>query len=393
MNNEIVCTGVGIVSASGADAGQHWAQLAGGGLAPTTSVALFGDEFAPVTVAAVADGFDHGMASRQCKRVDRFTLLAAAAAREAVRHAGLEPAPGHSDRFGVFVANATGGWSYVEPQLYGLYGQGDAYSVNPYVATAWFPTAVQGEVSIAMGLGGLSKTFSAENLSFAFALRHAMWALESGELAAAMVIGVEAPLTPLVYNACRRLAAISPDGSHRPYRHGSTGGFLGEAAAALVLERRTEVTARQGHALAAVEMPVIGSNREDVLVQALAGRGEQVGWVAMEGRGDVEADQQELFALEGAFEGNLPTLGVPAGTVGTLLGASLAVQTATALLGVVRGQAPGGMRVRTDPGRGVQVQTGCPSTPEGRPLAMAIGTGRYDQCGAIVVRALDVDPS
>jgi 3-oxoacyl-(acyl-carrier-protein) synthase len=162
---------------------------------------------------------DHGYSPRQIKRLDRLVVLASAAMSEALRDADLDldPGQGEGDRVGIFVGNATGGWAYVEPQLYPLYRDGNPTAVNPYVATAWFPTAGQGEVSITHGIGGCSRTFCAENLSSAFALRQACWALAEGTLDVAVVCGAEAPLTPLVYNACVRTGLVSPSGAYHPY--------------------------------------------------------------------------------------------------------------------------------------------------------------------------------
>ena len=58
---------------------------------------------------------------------------------------------------GIILGNTLGGWSYVEEQLATLYLKKDMTVINPYVATAWFPTASQGELSIFLTL---KRTFS-----------------------------------------------------------------------------------------------------------------------------------------------------------------------------------------------------------------------------------------
>jgi 3-oxoacyl-(acyl-carrier-protein) synthase len=206
-------TGVGIVNAAGAGATAkaYWECLST--RQPTWSTEhLFGPgESAQRVMRTDAELVDHGYSPRQIKRLDRLVVLASAAMSEALRDADLDldPGQGEGDRVGIFVGNATGGWAYVEPQLYPLYR-------DPYVATAWVPTAGQGEVSITHGIGGCSRTFCAENLSSAFALRQACWALAEGTLDVAVVCGAEAPLTPLVYNACVRTGLVSPSGAVPP---------------------------------------------------------------------------------------------------------------------------------------------------------------------------------
>lgn len=101
---------------------------------------------------------------------------------------------------GIILGNALGGWSYVEEQLATLYQKKDMTVINPYVATAWFPTASQGELSILNNILGYSKTFCGGELSTAFALKHAYDSIISGKISKAIVGGVEAPNTQLIHS-------------------------------------------------------------------------------------------------------------------------------------------------------------------------------------------------
>ena len=101
---------------------------------------------------------------------------------------------------GIILGNTLGGWSYVEEQLATLYLKKDMTVINPYVATAWFPTASQGELSIFNGILGYSKTFCGGELSSGFALKHAYDSIMSGKITTAIVGGVEAPNTQLIHN-------------------------------------------------------------------------------------------------------------------------------------------------------------------------------------------------
>lgn len=379
-------TGVGIVNAAGATAKAYWECLAAG--QPTSSaVHLFGcGEAAQRVMQTDVELIDHGWSLRQIKRLDRLVVLASAAMREALADAHLDLGSGEGDRVGIFVGNATGGWTYVEPQLYPLYRDHNLAAVNPYVATAWFPTASQGEVSIAQGIAGCSRTFSAENLSSMFALRQACWALADGTLDVAVVCGAEAPLTPLVYNACVRSGLVSPTGEYRPYDCQGDGALLGEGAAAIVLETAGRAEARRVQARARVGVPVLGTDRELVARRALAEAGSaRVDYVALEGRAQWEADLQEVYALESVLEGDLPPMGSATGTTGALLGASVATGLVASVLALDYGAIPGGTRVHAALQNRIEVVHHAPAQDAAVRSALVVGADTYDQAGAVLV--------
>lgn len=98
---------------------------------------------------------------------------------------------------GIFLSNIYGGWDYVEHQLADLYKQG-LDVINPYVATAWFATAAQGEISIKYGIKGYSKTLCAGNIGGGIALKHSYEKLLDKKIESAIVGAVEAPNTKLL---------------------------------------------------------------------------------------------------------------------------------------------------------------------------------------------------
>lgn len=388
-------TGVGIVNAAGANAKAYWECLAAG--QPTSSaVHLFGHgEPAQRVMRIDAERVDHGWSPRQIKRLDRLVVLASAAIGEALAdaHLDLDLGTGEGDRVGIFVGNATGGWTYVEPQLYLLYRDDNPAAVNPYVATAWFPTASQGEVSIAHGIGGCSRTFSAENLSSVFALRQACWALAEGTLDVAVVCGAEAPLTPLVYNACVRTGLVSLSGGYHPYSFEADGALLGEGAAAVVLETAGRAQGGRVQARARVGTPMLGTDRERVARRALGAAGAaRVDYVALEGRGQPEPDLQEMYALEGALQGDLPAMGTATGISGALLGASFATSLVASVLAIDHGAIPGGTRVHAALRDRLRVVHDAPAQDAAVRSALVVGTDAHHQAGAVVLTAAEVRP-
>lgn len=347
-----VITGVGVVTSIGTGSRDFFDRLLQG--RPAWSRRELFPRSPARLVAAVPDAaIQHGLPRRQARRLDRFSLLAIAAIRQAMADAGVEPSDA-PERIGVLVGNATGGWSYVEPQLYGLYGNGDFDAIDSFVATAWFPTAAQGEVTILTGIAGYSKTLSAEGLSSALALEFAMNALADGSLDTVVVCGAESPLSPLVYAACEQRGLLpAVDGGGVPSdAPGAASPFpgpptLGEGAAAVVLQRAGDIGV-DVTPYAAVDALVVGGPLADTIeaaaraASAAAGGDTHIDHVVLDARGHDDADRQELRTVARLRGTGAPMLSAsaPARLYGNLLGAAFAVKLVVACLVLRHGQVP-----------------------------------------------------
>jgi hypothetical protein len=135
---------------------------------------------------------------RDLKKMDRMALLALCAARQAWRNAGCED----SDRAlcGVMSGNAVAGWTFTEPQLRKLYSSG-VDNVSPYLASAWFPAAPQGQISIHMNLRGYAKTVVTDRCAGTQAIGLAAEAISAARGERFLAGASEAPLTPFVEDA------------------------------------------------------------------------------------------------------------------------------------------------------------------------------------------------
>lgn len=133
---------------------------------------------------------------RDARKLDRFSLLALAAAKAAIRDSNLTADTLSS--CGVFSGNMMGGWTFTEPQVRTLHRDG-LDCVSPYLATAWFPGAPQGQISIHLGLTGFAKTIATDRCSGSQAVGMAYQRIRAGlEPALLLAGGAEAPVTPFV---------------------------------------------------------------------------------------------------------------------------------------------------------------------------------------------------
>jgi 3-oxoacyl-[acyl-carrier-protein] synthase II len=164
--------------------------------------------------------------ARRKRKLDRFTVLGLCAAGMALEDSKLTASGIAPERIGIFVGNCLGGWSFTEPELRRLHTQGVG-GMSPYVATAWFPAAVQGQISLDYGIKGHSKTFS-HDVAGLTALGQAMRAIANGRVDAAVCGATESLDSDY-------LRAVLASGSGAKYAEG---------AAFLTLERLDRATAR-----------------------------------------------------------------------------------------------------------------------------------------------------
>ncbi len=130
-----------------------------------------------------------GLPEHLRRRIDRFSAVAYLAVA-ATLSALTEAQRPERERIGVFLTNTRAGWSYGEPELGLLVDEGPA-AMHAYQATAWFPAAAQGEVTIALDLRGCAKTTAGHASGFGEALWLARDALERGSVDLAVVGAAE----------------------------------------------------------------------------------------------------------------------------------------------------------------------------------------------------------
>ena len=118
-------------------------------------------------------------------RIDRFSAFALIAANPLI---SVAKRLYEADRIGIVVGNMFGGWNYGQRELDNLHNSG-FHKFSPYQATAWFPAAAQGELTIFYGIKGYAKTLSGGLLCGLEALSIADDAIQLNKVEA-VVVGV-----------------------------------------------------------------------------------------------------------------------------------------------------------------------------------------------------------
>ena len=248
----VAITGLGLVSPFGGDLADFFARL----LAGESAVRFLrtDDLPRPLNMPFVAcPGFDAGttLGRPLAGMLDRFAQLGVAAAFAAWDDAGLprQPEIDERDNWGVTWGSALGGVLAFDKGYRDLWQNGRE-RLSPLSIVLGMNNAANAQISIQLGLGGISTCHSVACASSAIAIGEAFRLVRSGEAPVMLAGGSEAPQAYAVARAWEALrvmaSADQASAPHccRPFAVGRNGMVLGEGGAALVLEDWERAVAR-----------------------------------------------------------------------------------------------------------------------------------------------------
>ncbi len=241
----VVITGLGAVTSIGATVSDFWRNLLAGvcGIRP---LSLFdASAYRTRTAAEVTEIPDAFLSSAEKRRMSRADRMGVAAAREALAHAGLDPAREDPTRIGVILGGGTSGLLDSE-QVYEKWLRGRP--ARPSRVLNHLPDAITDRVAQHFGLEGIKSTITTACSSAANAIGYACDVITAG-LADAVVTGGSDVLARLTYGGFNSLRSVDPDPC-RPFDRERRGLSIGEAAGILVLEEEEHARRRGAPILA-----------------------------------------------------------------------------------------------------------------------------------------------
>ena len=261
----VVISGIGVVSPFGVGRERFW-QHVSRGCSGTRAITQFDVSTYPCQVAAWVppvsiadapeldgDGDHDGRADP--KRYSRAALFGVIAAREAWRDAGLRA--GESSA-GVLIGSGGGGIDVGEKQYEDFFTSGGRH-VTPYAIAVGICGMVSSEISISLGLRGMSHVLSCGCTSSTDAIGYASSLIRTGEYDVILSGGTDGCVLPGMIFGFSRMRAVStryndrPAAASRPFDRGRDGFVLGEGAWMLVLEREERALARGAQIYARIE--------------------------------------------------------------------------------------------------------------------------------------------
>lgn len=346
----VVVTGVGLVTALGADASTSWQGLVDGrsGIrflrdcsASEEDVRVAG-EVPPEVAIALAER----MPAHARARTARFVHFACAAASEALAQAGRPQLDGASE-FGVAAGVGIG---VPHPSA--------GYRVGPTSVIKTMPNGAAAWISILEQLRGPSFASSTACASGAHAIGLAFDQIKLGRVRGMVAGGVDTVITQDVLSAYTWMRALNsahdeePSAMSRPFDATRRGFVLGEGAGFLVLEEREHARRRGARVLAEMSGWGASSDAHHIVAIAPHGRGmaqalrgaladarwapELVDYVSAHGTSTPMNDREETRALREVFGGHAERLLVSSqkSMLGHAMGGAGAIEAVVTVLSV-----------------------------------------------------------
>jgi 3-oxoacyl-[acyl-carrier-protein] synthase II len=357
----VVVTGLGAVSPLGLDVESTWSALLAGesGAGPITH---FDHTDYKVHFACEVKDFDatDWMDRKDARRVDRFTHLIVAAARQAETDSGLNIGK-EADRIGASIATGIGGLQSFQEAYYTLLNKGPD-RVNPFAIPSIIPNLGAGWVSIELGTRGPLMSECTACAASNMAIGDATDQIRLGRADVMIAGGTEAAVNEVGIAGFAAMRALStrnddPARASRPFDAERDGFVMGEAGAALVLEELEHAQARGAKIYAEVAGYGLSSDAKHItepdptgpvnaFTMALRDAGvtaEEIDYINAHATSTPAGDRSETqmlkYALGEEVAYALPISGTK-GATGHCLGASGAIEAAFTILAIRDGKIP-----------------------------------------------------
>jgi 3-oxoacyl-[acyl-carrier-protein] synthase II len=234
---------MGAITPLGNDVSSFWDGLLAG-KSGLRKVESFDASDSPCKVGGEVVGFDPAdwMDPKDAKRNDRYTQLAVAASRMAVKDARLEASALKDPvRFGCIIGSGIGGLDTIEKQTFRLWSGGPR-RVSPFMIPMLISNMASGVVAIELGAMGPNYGIVSACATASHAIGDCLRILRAGEADVMLAGGSEASITRLGFAGFCNMKAMGtsfneePERASRPFDSRRDGFIMGEGSGILVLE-------------------------------------------------------------------------------------------------------------------------------------------------------------
>lgn len=248
----VVVTGLGAITPLGNTLSETWDGIVKGksGAGPITQfdASKFKTQFAcevknfdPLTI----------MDRKEARKCDRYSLLAIAAAKQAVADAAMDLDKEDKNRIGVIFAAGIGGIKTFEEEVMGYAKTKDTIGpkFNPFFIPKMIADIAAGHISMIYGFHGPNFATVSACASSTNAIADAFNYIRLGKANAIVTGGAEAAISVAGVGGFNSMNALStrndsPETASRPFSASRDGFVMGEGGACLVLEEMEHALAR-----------------------------------------------------------------------------------------------------------------------------------------------------
>lgn len=248
MNRRVVITGMGAITPIGNSVKEFFENVQAGKCG-IDFINNFDTEAYSVKLAAQVKDFDpkNYMDQKAARRMDRFSQLAVAAAKEAVEDSGINLESINAERFGVIVGSGIGAIDDIEKETNTIRDKGPK-RVNPLFIPMTITNMAAGNIAIQFGAKGVCTNVVTACATGNNCIGEAFRSIKHGYAEIILAGGAEGSITPLAVAGFQALTALStskdPMRASIPFDKERDGFVMGEGAGILVLEEYEYAVAR-----------------------------------------------------------------------------------------------------------------------------------------------------
>ena len=253
MKRRVVITGMGTVSPNGVG-NPAFSEAVLQGRSGVGRISRFDPSEIPVHIAGEVRDFDElaWVEKRDRKHVSRVLPLALAAATEALREAGIDPASlllEEKRRFGVILGSGGGSQEFTEEQ-YRLFFHHQYKQMSLFCVPTGVMGTLSSELNVRFGLRGPSHVVTSGCTSSTDAFGYCLRQIQSGRLDMVLSGGADAPIALGIVKGFILMKILTDSWNHapergsRPFSVDRDGFVLAEGAWMFVLEEYEHARAR-----------------------------------------------------------------------------------------------------------------------------------------------------
>ena len=363
LKPKVVITGLGAVAPNGNNVDTFWSALIAGESGINT-IGSYDTTDHSVTIAGEVKNFDYEdyFDRKTARKLDRFSIFALVAAKEAIKSANLDSSKLDPDKIGVILGSGVGGVATLVEQENVLQSRGPK-RISPHFVPKMIANIAAGHIAIEWNLKGPNQTIASACASATDAIGIALRLIQAGDADAIITGGAEASVLPLTIAGFANMRALStrnddPAAASRPFELNRDGFILSEGSGILVIETEDHAKARNAPILAElsgygatddayhVTQPSEGGvGGAKAMQRAIANAGllpKDISYVNAHGTSTPFNDKNESMAIRTVFGEHANKIKVSStkSMTGHLLGASGAVEAVASVMAIEQQVAP-----------------------------------------------------
>ncbi len=242
MENRVVVTGLGVVSAVGNDVPTFWKALKEGNSGIDKLITFDATHF-DSRIAGEVKGFDpqfYGITKKSVHRMEKFVQYAIASSKQAIEDAGLDLEKENKERAGVLVGSGIGSLRIIEEE-HKVYLAHGPKRLSPFLIPMLIVNEGAGQIAITFGLKGPNSCVTTACASGTHAIGDAFRIVQRGEADIMVTGGTESCITHLGVGGFCALKALStrndaPKKASRPFDAQRNGFVIAEGSGIVILE-------------------------------------------------------------------------------------------------------------------------------------------------------------